>query len=381
MVGFIGHLRLNGFRLGPAESATALACLREVEAGDPDEARLALKTLLAGNAEEWRRFDGLFEAYWLARGRERAGATPEDGSAHQRDSRPPPLWRSAIPSAAKPGDDLPETWRPSDDESGETRSPAAIAAARRERLMRTDLRHLANGPDLAEAEELALRLARAMVHRLSRRRRAASRGPTLDLRRTIRRNIGRGGEPIDLVHRRRPDRPVRIVVLVDVSASMKPYARVFLLFVRGLVARWLDADAYLFHTRLARITGAFSERDPLKAMSRLSLMSQGFGGGTRIAGSLATFNDRYARTAINSRTVVVIMSDGYDCDPPRDLARQLARLKQRARRLVWLNPLLGWREYAPVGRGMAAAMPYIDCFAAAHTLDGLAAIEPELARL
>lgn len=380
MAGFISHLRLNGFMLGPAETAGALACLDQGPVGDADAARLALKTLLTGDAEQWRRFDDLFEAYWQGRGRERPDARPQDGGAHQRDSRPPPLWGSRIAPASARSDDLPEIAGREDGESSRSET-AAIAASRQERLMRTDLRQLANADDIAAAEALALRLARALVHRLSRRRKAAARGRRLDLRRTIRRNIGRGGEPIDLVHRRRPDRPVRIVVLVDVSASMKPYARFFLLFVRGLMARWLDADAYLFHTRLARITGAFSERDTLAALGRLSLMSQGFGGGTRIAGSLATFNDRYARTAINSRTVVIIMSDGYDCDPPEELARELGRLKRRAPRLVWLNPLLGWREYTPIGRGMTAAMPYIDCFAAAHTLEGLAALEGELARL
>jgi uncharacterized protein with von Willebrand factor type A (vWA) domain len=110
-------------------------------------------------------------------------------------------------------------------------------------------------------------------------------------------------------------------------------------------------------------------------------MVEGFGGGTRIAGALATFNDRHARAVLNSRSIVIMMSDGYDTDPPEVLAAELKRLKRRARRLVWLNPLLGWRDYAPVARAMAAAMPYIDCFAAAHSLASLGALEGELARL
>jgi uncharacterized protein with von Willebrand factor type A (vWA) domain len=116
-------------------------------------------------------------------------------------------------------------------------------------------------------------------------------------------------------------------------------------------------------------------------MDRLSLMVEGFGGGTRIAGALKAFNDRYAPSTLDSRSVVIVLSDGYDSDAPDALVAELRRLKRRARRLVWLNPLLGWRDYAPVARAMAVALPFIDCFAAAHSLASLAALEGELARL
>jgi uncharacterized protein len=116
-------------------------------------------------------------------------------------------------------------------------------------------------------------------------------------------------------------------------------------------------------------------------MARLSLLAEGFGGRTKIATSLRTFNDRYAEETLGSRAVVIVISDGYDTDPPEALAAELARLKRRARRLVWLNPLLGWEDYAPVARAMAVALDYIDCFAAVHSLASLAALEGELARV
>jgi uncharacterized protein with von Willebrand factor type A (vWA) domain len=203
----------------------------------------------------------------------------------------------------------------------------------------------------------------------------------IDLRRTIRRNLSRGGEPIELRHKHRPERPVKLVVLLDASGSMSLYSRYFLNFVRGLIGRWLHADAFLFHTRLVHIAEALRERDPSVAMTRLSLMADGFGGGTRIATSLKTFNDRYAKETLDSRSVVIVMSDGYDTDPPQALAVELRRLKQRAHRLIWLNPLLGWKGYAPVARAMAVALDYVDCFATAHSLASLAALEGELARL
>ena len=370
VTGFTAHLRANGFRVGPAETFDALDLIDKVGLDDAATLRLALKTLLTGEREQWDRFDALFEAYWLRRGRVRdlARPRPRPSAGH---GRLPAIWQSTTGGtgeAGSRGDDAREAMN-------------RMAASGREALTRTDLRHLLDPELIGEAERLAERLARAIVHRLSRRRLAARRGASLDIRRMIRRNLARGGEPVERVFRTRPDRPVRLVALVDVSGSMKVYSRFFLLFVRGLMARWLRTDAYLFHTRLARITSAFQDRDRLAAMGRLSLVADGFGGGTRIAGALATFNRLHAREAIDRRTVVVIMSDGYDTDEPEALARELGRLKSRARRIIWLNPLIGWKDYAPVARGMAAAMPHIDLFAAAHTLDRLAAIEGELARL
>ena len=140
-------------------------------------------------------------------------------------------------------------------------------------------------------------------------------------------------------------------------------------------------DAYLFHTRLIRITDALRDADTSRAVGKLSLMAQGFGGGTQIASALASFNALHAARAVGSRTVVLILSDGYDTDPPDRLAAALARLKKRGCRIVWLNPLKGWKDYAPVAAGMAAALPYLDLFAAANTLDALAALEPEFTRL
>ena len=379
VAGFVAHLRLNDFGLGPGESAAALELLGDIDGCDPSAVRLGLKSLLAGRKEEWERFDDLFEAYWRGRGRVRR--RPASARADSRTRSPPGPWRNHLappPTGRADRAFTPDAGGPDDDEA---RGTGRVAASRRATLARTDLRHVADPAELAEAERLAARLARAMRYRICRRYRNAHRAPRLDLRRTVRRNLGRGGEPVDLVRRRRRDRPVRVVVLLDVSGSMEHYSRFFLQFVKGLVGSWVESDAYLFHTRLIRITEALRDRDPVRAMSRLALLAEGFGGGTRIAESLAAFNDRYARAAVNSRSVVMILSDGYDTGDASAMSREMRRLRRRARRIVWLNPLLGWRGYEPVARAMAAAIPFVDCFAPAHTLEALAAVEGELARL
>ena len=123
------------------------------------------------------------------------------------------------------------------------------------------------------------------------------------------------------------------------------------------------------------------ERDLEKAIDRMNILSAGWGGGTRLGASLRTFNDNYAKQVLTARSVVMILSDGYDTGEPEDLGRELERLGKRARRVVWLNPLLGWEGYEPVAQGMAAALPHIDLFAPAHNLESLAALEPYLCKL
>ena len=207
-----------------------------------------------------------------------------------------------------------------------------------------------------------------MRARLVRREQVRRRGRRLDLRRTIHRNVSHGGTLIELAWRRRKIKPLRLVVLLDASGSMSLYTAFFVRFLHGVVDAFREAEAFVFHTRLAHVSPSLRDRDVTRAVEKLALMAQGIGGGTRIGESLATFNRWHARRVINSRTAVMIVSDGYDTGEPAQLGEEMRRLRRRCKKIIWLNPLIGWRDYSPQARGMQAALPYVDLFAPAHNL-------------
>lgn len=376
VAGFIAHLRQNGLRLGVAEADLAMAALGSVEAIRPNEARRALRAVCTGCKEESERFDDLFDSYWMDMGRVRqkvvpTQSTPPSDDVHSsRDGKGEEA--SVTGSATAP-----------DDQGGEAESDGTgkLIATERRNLNRRDLRDLVRPEEIAQAEEVARRIGAALRDRRSRRRIAARKGNRLHFRKTIRQSLATGGEPLRLLRKKRPDRTRKIVALCDVSGSMSVYAQVFLAFLAGLMRADTAADAYLFHTRLVRITEALRDRDAMRAIGRMSLMADGFGGGSKIGPSLMRFADTYAKRFVDGRSVVLILSDGYDTEPPQMIASALEKLRKRGCKVIWLNPLKGWAEYAPVAEGMAAALPYLDAFKAANTLDDLAALERELAQL
>ncbi|CAD0184603.1 VWA domain containing CoxE-like protein [Ruegeria sp. THAF57] len=379
MSGFVAHLRMNGMRVGPKETAGALNALSLIDATDAGQARRALCAVLAGDAEDWRRFDDLFDSYWFNAGKQREGSAK---SAHVRvQSAKPMIWQQQDKAQddVQSGTDQPTTPDPGEGEAEGL--DGRLIATRTANLSRRDLRELMDDEALNKAERAATSLACAIRDRRSRRRKQASKGPALDLRRIQRASLARGGEPIDLYRRTRPPRPMRIVALCDVSGSMTVYSRVFLAFLKGLIGSGTEADAYLFHTRLMRVTDALRDHDSLRAAGRLSLMAEGFGGGTDISGSLEQFVSGYGARALNGRTIVLILSDGYCSSDPQALGAALARIRRKARRIVWLNPLKGWENYQPIAASMQAAEPYLDAHLPANTLAALAALEPQFRKL
>jgi len=378
LAAFMRTLRDNGFRLGLAESGDALAILASPAARRPASLRAALKSLCCATRSDWERFDEIFNAHWLGRGMRRAQRVA--GTPTERRAAPQRLTAAGVPQAALGAPDRVERRDDAGAESAHKHGRRE-GASRAELLAATDLRHIADPDDVARAHALAQRLARTMRARLIRREQVRRRGRRLDLRRTIHRSIAHGGTPIELAWRRRKIKPLRLVVLLDASGSMELYTAFFVRFLHGVVDAFREAEAFVFHTRLVHVSPSLRDRDVARAVDRLSLMAHGIGGGTRIGESLAAFNRWHAARVINSRTAVMIVSDGYETGEPEHLAAEMARLRRRCRRIIWLNPLLGWRDYQPAARGMQAALPYVDLFAPAHNIESLMALEPYLARM
>jgi uncharacterized protein with von Willebrand factor type A (vWA) domain len=379
LAAFLHTLRDAGFRVGLAEGRDAAALMSSGYAARPGLLRSAFKHLFSARKSDWEKFDGLFDAFWLGkrvRSRSRtiglAKAASSPSLKSMQDTTPEQAAGQSATDQIPSSDDAPEG------RGGEGRMEGA---SRADNLAEVDFRKLADPDQIAQAHEAAAQLAKVMRTRLTRRDLARRRGYRLDLRRTIHRNISHGGVPISLVKRQRKDKPLRLVVLLDASGSMSMYTGVFLRFIHGVLDEFHEAEAFLFHTRLAYVSDALKERDAGRALDRLSIMAQGAGGGTRIGESLQTFNRWHAARVIHSRSCVMIVSDGYETGDAALLGREMAALARRCRRIVWLNPMMAWEGYAPEAKGIQAALPHVDLYAPANTLNSLRALEPYLAKL
>jgi uncharacterized protein with von Willebrand factor type A (vWA) domain len=379
LAAFLRTLRDNGFAVGLPEGRDAAALMAAGYVERPTLLRSAFKHLFSARKSDWEKFDGLFDAFWLGKRVKSRSLTM--GSTKAANS--PTLKNLQDSKSERAGGESATDQIPSADEAPEQRTGEGRmeGASRADNLAEIDFRKMADPEQIEEAHTVAARLAKTMRTRLTRRDLARRHGYRLDLRRTIHSNISHGGVPISLVKRQRKEKPLRLVILLDASGSMSMYTGVFLRFIHGVLDEFREAEAFLFHTRLAYVSDAMKEKDAGRALDRLSIMAQGAGGGTRIGESLQTFNRWHAARVIHSRTCVMIVSDGYETGDAALLGREMAALAKRCRRIVWLNPMMAWQGYAPEAAGIKAALPYVDLYTPANTLQSLTALEPYLADL
>jgi uncharacterized protein len=380
LAAFLATLRDNGFAIGLQEGQDAASLMAAGYAAKAFLLRSAFKHLFSARKSDWERFDGIFDAFWL--GKRLRSRSMTRGSAKSANN---PSLKSLPNNAAeqRSGSESAMDQVPSEDDAPEERSGEGRmeGASRADNIAEVDFRKFSDPAQIEEAHAAAARLAKVMRTRLTRRDLARRSGYRLDLRRTIHSNISHGGVPISLVKRQRRQKPLRLVVLLDASGSMSMYTSVFLRFIHGVLDQFRQAEAFLFHTRLAHVSDAMKEKDAARALDRLSILAQGAGGGTKIGESLQTFNRWHAARVIHSRTCVMIVSDGYETGDAALLGREMAALGRRCRRIVWLNPMMAWEGYAPEAAGIKAALPHVDLYAPANTLQSLTALEPYLAKL
>jgi uncharacterized protein len=349
------HMRAAGARVGVDELLVAHRALAAVDPSSRLDSYNALRAVLCSRHADIAAFEAAFVACF---------GSPFD-SDDRLDLTPADLKAAgiALPRMAVPGD------KPAQQQAIDQR-PLPAAWSDVEILREKDF------ADYTEAErELARRLIVRLAHRRptrqSRRLRAArGRGDTHDLRRTIHASLRYGGEPMER-RWREPSRKTRPVVLVcDVSGSMQAHARMLLQYMHACVEARGRVEAFVFGTRLTRVTRELAGRDHDAAMSRATHAAGDMSGGTRIGDALATLNREYGRR-IGRGAVVVILSDGWDRGEPAQLAEEMARLGRCAHRLVWLNPLKAHAGYEPLTRGMQAALPYVDHFLAGNSIASL----------
>jgi uncharacterized protein len=366
MLTFGGMLRASGLQVTTSAVMDAVRALEAVDLMDRAEVYLTLQTVLMSRIEEQPAFDRCFEAFWKFHADEGQGLDGLVAAVQQKEQDDGP---EAVPLETAPErqarmalDDWNDSGEATDDEPLEV-----PGLSDREALMEQDFSTFP-AEQLDEVARLTVQIAKRLARRVSRRRKPTRRGGMIDLRRSMRANLMKG-EIIELRRRARRRRKVRLVLLCDVSGSMDLYSRFLLQFLYALQNVFGRVETFTFATRLTRVSDLLRGPSYKRALRRLSSVRD-WSGGTRIGESIQEFNQTWGRL-VDRRTIVLLLSDGWDTGEPEVLAKEMLALKRRAARVIWLNPLLGNPSYEPLTRGMAAALPLVDHFAAAHNLASL----------
>ena len=354
---FAGALRAEGLRVGLTDEIDAANALALVDLLDRDEVHRALRIALKLPCESWVLYDRLFAEYWDGTPTPRREQVPQ---ALPRDHRGPMQWqwdgqrvRIAVPDE--------------EDEAPEGDTPAYSP----EPMLRRKPFERCSRAEIAELERLLARLApRLAVRRTRRLVPTLSRGH-VDLRRSMRRSLASEGDLLRLARRSRAIEEPSLVVLYDTSGSMEAYTRMLLAFAFALRRTIRKVEIFAFNTTLARVTRLISPAEVERTLRGLADAVPDWSGGTRIGACLEEFNRRYKDSLIDRHTTVMVFSDGLDHGEAAALGRAMCALRERAERIVWLNPLAGDPRYRPEAEGMRAALPFVDHFGAAHNLESL----------
>ena len=367
-------LRRLGLDFGSGNMLDLVRATESVHIGRKQDFRHAARCLLVHRKQDLPTFDDAFQIFWRrpahgistrdlrSMGEERRYRNPQVGPPAGVDEEAGDLLGSAPED--QPGIDMSQTY------------------SAREVLREKDFADF-TPPEIAQAKTMMAELSWDLGRRKTRRTHytQSGDGAALDWRQTFRRNLQYGGELLELAHRQPREKTRPLVLICDVSGSMERYTRLLIHFIHTIAGDLGRVEAFLFATRLTRITRYLNYRSIDQAVNEVSRAVPDWAGGTRIGEAIKTFNYSWARRTLGSGPVVLIISDGWDRGEPELLSKEMSRLRLSCHRLIWLNPLLGSPRYQPLTQGIQAALPHIDDFLPVHNLNSLESLARHLNRL
>jgi uncharacterized protein with von Willebrand factor type A (vWA) domain len=352
-------LRRAGIHVPSARFAEIVEALGYVDLSARDEVYHACRALLVHRHDQMALFDAAFAAFWRLHHERQPSA---EGSGANADAS-----RAVVIDVedllAPPPTDAPDADTQSSERLVKTWSAAGGLGNKDFAAFTPE--------ELAEARTALSRLVWQPGARRTRRW-VRGQGARVDLRRAIAGSVRSGGDVVKLPRRTRRERPRPLVLLCDVSGSMERYSRMLLYFAHAVTRRHRQVETFLFSTRLTRVTRELRVTGPDDALAAVAASVSDWSQGTRIGAVLKEFHQRWGRRVLSGGAVALLISDGWDRGDPRELGAQIARLQRRCHRLIWLNPLIGTADYAPLTRGLQAALPFVDDFLPVRTLSNLA---------
>ena len=372
LVAFSRCLREAGIPVAPSSVMDLCRAVDHLDIARQDDLRAAARATLVSQRDQFETFERVFDAYWLRRGELPGHETPDPradiaAAPQGRHGRQEPILLDT--GISRDGQELQDG-----------RAPEIVACSDMELLAHRDLGSL-DEDEIRRARGLVGAMIRSLSNRPGRRYRRHSQRGQLDFRRSLRHSMRQGFDSIALQYRKRRISKLRLLLLCDISGSMSRYSGFFLEFIYALGRELPSVEAAVFATHMTPVTELLRRPDLAGSLLDMASTARGWGGGTDIGQSLREFNERFVHEMVRGKTVVVILSDGWDRGDEQIMRDAIARLRQRADSLIWLNPLLGRDDYQPLCRGMRTALPYLDHFLPVHSLASLAAAATLLRRI
>ncbi|MDE0686568.1 MAG: VWA domain-containing protein [Candidatus Poribacteria bacterium] len=361
---FCRLLRQMGVNVTTTNQLSWCESVQLIDIGEREAFYHTARTNLIAGESDRETFDTAFNLFWRY-------PRPEFQAVEMEEQTPEP---SALQDLSDAGDeqDIVEQWldtEAEESEEGEEDDPVAYSAE--DLLSRKDFSEFTK-EDMEQAREIVAKLAAVLATKLSRRKVVGKKGKIIDFRRSWRQSLVHGGEPLELIRKQQKIKKTKILLLCDVSGSMDCYAKFLIQFIYGMQQELREVDVAVFSTHLTDITGLLRRKGLAEGLNEVSNVVPDWSGGTKIGESLLEFYRQFAPSFSAYRSVVILISDGWDRGDVDVLRRSMEMIHRHAYRLIWLNPLLGSDGYQPICRGIRTALPYVDYFLPAHNLESLA---------